>query len=276
MNEKNLQFLTAAVLKLLRPLVRILLRNGISYSTFADYVKWVYVDVASSKEFRIKGRKQSISRISVITGLSRKEVMRVRLLPRPDDRATTEKYNRAARVIAAWRRDRKFLDAEGKPAALPMAGSDVSFSELVKRFSGDVPVRATLDELIRVGAVERLEDGRVRLLTRTYVPEHSDADKLHILGTDVALLITTIDHNLNHSPIGPFFQRKVAYNNLPDEVLPDFRKHSAKKAQFFLESLDRWLAQRDRDVTPTVKGTGRNQAGIGIYYLEKPYSIGKN
>ena len=275
MNDKHLKLLSAAVLRLLRPLVRILLRNGVSYSTFSDFVKWVYVDVAG-KEFGIEGRKQSTSRVSVITGLSRKEVMRVRLLPRPDDRASTEKYNRAARVIAAWRRDRNFLDAEGKPAPLPMAGPGVSFSELVKRFSGDVPVRATLDELIRVGAVERLEDGRVSLLTRTYIPESSDADKLHILGTDVAHLITTIDHNLKSDPIGPLFQRKVAYDNLPDEVLPAFRKHSAKRAQAFLESLDRWLAQRDRDVTPTDKGTGRNQAGIGIYYFEEPYAIKEN
>jgi hypothetical protein len=275
MNDKHLKLLSAAVLRLLRPLVRILLRNGVSYSTFSDFVKWVYVDVAG-KEFGIEGRKQSTSRVSVITGLSRKEVMRVRLLPRPDDRASTEKYNRAARVIAAWRRDRNFLDAEGKPAPLPMAGPGVSFSELVKLFSGDVPLRATLDELIRVGAVERLEDGSVSLLTRTYIPESSDADKLHILGTDVAHLITTIDHNLKSDPIGPLFQRKVAYDNLPDEVLPAFRKHSAKRAQAFLESLDRWLAQRDRDVTPTDKGTGRNQAGIGIYYFEEPYEIKEN
>jgi hypothetical protein len=275
MNDKHLKLLSAAVLRLLRPLVRILLRNGVSYSTFSDFVKWVYVDVAS-KEFGIEGRKQSTSRVSVITGLSRKEVMRVRKLPKPDDSASTERYNRAARVIAAWRRDRNFLDAEGRPAPLPMAGADVSFSELVKRFSGDVPVRATLDELIRVGAVERLEDGSVSLLTRTYIPERSDADKLHILGTDVAHLMSTFDHNLKSDPIGPFFQRKVAYDNLPDEVLPGFRKHSAKKAQTLLESLDRWLAQRDRDVTPTVKGSGRNNAGIGIYYFEEPYSIGKN
>ena len=271
MNEKHLKHLSAAVLRLLRPLVRILLRNGVSYTTFADFAKWVYVDVAG-KEFAIEGRKQTTSRMSVITGLSRKEVKRVRQLPRPDDRETAERYNRAARVIAAWRRNKKFLDTEGQPAPLPIEGSDVSFTELVKRFSGDVPVRATLDELIRVGAVKRLEDGNVCLLTRTYVPSHSDADKLHILGTDVALLISTIDHNLNPGESGPFFQRKVAYNNLPDDVLPEFRKHSAKKAQLYLENLDRWLSKHDRDDTPQVKGSGRNQAGIGIYYFEGPYS----
>jgi hypothetical protein len=152
----------------------------------------------------------------------------------------------------------------------------MSFSELVKRFSGDIPVRATLDELIRVGAVERLEDGRIRLLTRSYVAESSDADKLHILGTDVTHLMSTIDHNLKSDSPGPFFQRKVAYDNLPDEVLPLFRQYSAKRAQTLLENLDRWLAQHDRDVTPAVKGTGRNNAGIGIYYFEEPYSIEEN
>ncbi len=101
MNDKHLKPLSAAVLRLLWPLVRILLRNGVSYRTFSDLIKWVYVDVAG-KEFGIKGRKQSASRVSVITGLSRKEVTRMRQLPRPDDHVSAEKYNRAARVIAAW------------------------------------------------------------------------------------------------------------------------------------------------------------------------------
>ncbi len=135
-----------------------------------------------------------------------------------------------------------------------------------------MPARATLDELIRVGAVKRLKDGRVRLITRSYIPRSSDSDKLHILGTDVQHLISTIDHNLEPDSIGPLFQRKVAYDNLPDDVLPKFRMLSTKKAQALLENLDRWLAQRDRDVTPTIKGTGRNKAGLGIYYFEEPYS----
>jgi len=259
------------VLRLFRPLVRVLLRNGVSYRTFADFAKWVYVDVAT-KEFGIEGRKQSTSRVSVITGLSRKEVKRVRELPRPDDTASVERYNRAARVIAAWRRESNFQDAEGNAAPLLLEGTGATFSELVKRFSGDVPVRAILDELIRIGAVERLEDGRVGLLVRAYVPESSDADKLHILGTDVGYLISTIDHNLQADPMGPLFQRKVAYDNLPDEALPEFRELSAERAQVLLEKLDEWLAQRDRDVTPTVKGTGRNRAGLGIYYFEEPYT----
>lgn len=275
MNDNHLKLLSAAVLRVLRPLIRILLRNGVSYGTFSDFAKWVYVDIAS-KEFGIKGRKQTTSRVSVITGLSRKEVTRVRKLPKPDDSASTERYNRAARVIAAWRRSSDFLDPKGRPAPLPITGPGTTFSELVKRFGGDVPVRATLDELIRVGAVERCKDGRVRLLTRAYIPKGSDGDKLNILGTDVGHLISTIDHNLKPDPIVLHFQRKVAYDNLPDDVLPKFRKLSARKAQTLLESLDRWLAQHDRDINPAVKGSGRNRAGLGAFYFEEPYSSEEN
>jgi len=133
-----------------------------SYHTFSDLAKWVFVDVAF-KEFTIKDRKQSKSRVSVITGLSRKEVKRVQQPPRPEDSSSTEKYNRAARVISAWRRERDFLNADGGSAVLPIKGPGATFTELVKRSSGDLPVRAILDELIRIGAVERLEADSVRL-----------------------------------------------------------------------------------------------------------------
>jgi hypothetical protein len=275
MNDEHLKPLFAAVLRLLRPLARILLRNGVSYGTFSDLAKWIYVDVAI-KEFGIKGRKQSTSRASVITGLSRREVMRVRKLPRPDVTASTEKHNRAARVIAAWRREKDFLNADGKPALLPMEGQGATFSELVKRFSGNVPPRAILDELINVGAVERLEDGKICLLTRAYIPKGVEAHKLNILGTDAGHLISTIDQNLKPDPAVPLFQRKVRYDNLPEEALPKFRQQFAKKAQALLESADQWLAQRDRDVTPTVKGTGRHRAGFGIFFFEEPYSEEEN
>ena len=271
MTDNHLNPLYAAVLKLLRPLTRILLRNGVSYGTFADLAKWIYVDVAT-KEFGINGRKQTTSRVSTITGLSRREVMRVRQLPRPEVTEITERHNRAARVIAAWRREKKFCDETGKPIPLPLEGGARSFSQLVNRFSGNVPPRAILDELMRVGAVERLEDGRVSLIARAYIPKGTDVGRLHLLGVDVRHLLATIDHNLNPGPSGPLFQRKVAYDNLPNEVLPKFRKLFSKKAQALLESADQWLALRDRDATPTTKGCGRNRAGFGIFFFEEPYS----
>ena len=275
MDQKHRKPLVAAILKLLRPLARILLRNGVSFRTFSDLAKWVYVDLAT-REFGIEGRKQTTSRVSVITGLSRREVMRVRKLPRPDVSASIEKHNRAVRVIAAWRREEEFLDNKGEPASLPMEGPGASFSELVKRFSGNVPPRAILDELIHAGAAERRDDGKIGLLARAYIPGGTDDHILHILGTDVHHLVSTIDHNLNPDLTEPIFQRKVSYDNLPDDVLPEFRKHFAPEAQTLLESADRWLASRDRDATPTVKGDGRSRAGFGIFFFEEPVAEGES
>jgi hypothetical protein len=271
MHDTDLKPLYSAILRLLRPLIRILLRNGVSFGTFSDLTKWVFIDVAT-KEFGITGRKQSDSRVSVITGLSRREVMRVRQLPKPDVTVSIERHNRAARVIAAWRREEHFLDADGNPLALPMEGSGATFSELVHRFSGNVPPRAILDELTRVGTVGTLKDGRLYLRARAYIPKSTDAGRLHLLGTDVRHLIGTIDRNMNPGPREPLFQRKVSYDNLPIEVLPEFQKQFAEQAQTLLESADKWLAERDRDVNAAVKGTGRHRAGFGIFFFEEPFS----
>ena len=266
---KSSQTLVSVIIRLLRPLVRVLLRNGMSFNAFSDLARRVYVDVGMD-EFGIPGKKQTISRVSILSGLSRKEVQRLleekHGAPKTD---AQERYNRAARVIAGWVRDKDFTDTSGQPLALRPEGDSASFSLLVKRYSGDVPARAILDELLRVGAVERLEDDGIRLLARAYIPRTSDLDKLEILGTDVSDLIYTIDHNLQHGTADPFFQRKVMYDNLTAEAVKNFRDLSAKQAQELLEKMDAWLSKHDRDVNSSVQGTGRLRAGIGIYYFEE-------
>jgi hypothetical protein len=264
------QALSAAIRKLLRPLIRILLRNHISFGAFSDLAKRVYVEVAV-EEFGLPNRKQSVSRVSILTGLSRKEVARVRQLPIPDDAEAVGRYNRAARVVTGWIRDAAFSDGLGTPAVLSVEGTGASFTELVRRFSGDVPVRAVLDELLRNGLVERLAEGKVRLLSRAFVPRTEETEKLSILGTDVSDLIRTIDHNLRAGEADALFQRKVAYDNLPQEILPQLRALSRERAQALLEEMDRWLSQHDRDVNPSAQGTGQKRGGIGIYYFEQDF-----
>ncbi len=272
MGESNQQPLFAAVVKLLRPLARILLRNGIPYRTFAELAKQVYVDVAAV-DFGIPGRKQSVSRISIITGISRKEVSRVRSLPEPRADTASQRYNRAARVISGWRRDGDFLGPLSEPAELQIEGSGKSFSELVRRYSGDVPFRAVLDELLRVGAIEPVGKDSVRLIQRAYLPKTDEAGMLQILGTDVNDLISTIDHNLTVQD--SFFQRKVAYDNLHMEISQELRQLSTARGQALLEELDRMLAQHDRDTNPSVRGSGRIRAGLGIYYFEEVLEQGE-
>jgi hypothetical protein len=147
MEENITKAIAAAITNLLRPMVMFLLRNGVPYQTFADIAKRVYVDLATEK-FDIPGRKQSKSRVAILTGLSRREVLRVKRLPAQDDLGALDRINRAARVIAGWVRDRRFSDESGQPTDLPFEGGNVSFLQLVKLYSGDAPARAVLDELL--------------------------------------------------------------------------------------------------------------------------------
>jgi hypothetical protein len=261
------QTLDRAIAQLLRPLFRVLLRHGVSFGAFEALAKRAYVEVAY-KEFAISGKKPSISRASILSGLTRKEVQRLVSDPSEASGNGDEHYNRAAKVLTAWIRDAEFLDDAGAPRPLEPEG-DKGFAGLVRRHSGDMPPRAVLDELLRAGAVGRRADGRVEPLTRAYVPQRSDDAKVRILGADVADLIATIDHNLQHGAHDPRFQRKVMYHRMPAEALPAFRALGAAHAQALLETLDRWLAAHD--VANPIDEPDRPLArvGVGIYYFEE-------
>ena len=257
--------LRAALARLLIPLVRILIRYGVTYGAFADIAKRVYVRVAS-EDFRIAGRKQSASRVALLTGLPRKEVARVKTGVR-EAHARGERHSRIARVISGWRHDKRFLDSRGRPAALPIEDGAASFATLVRRYGADVPARATLDELLRMHAVEKLKDGRVRLLAQNYVPADLEIDKFGILGADVADLVSTIDHNLVAEPADSFLQRKVTYDNVPEDAAPKLRKIVAAYAEKLTTRVDALLAKHDRDINPNVKGRGRKRLVLGVWYF---------
>ena len=260
--------LAAAVRSVLRPLVRILLRNNVDVWTFVETVKQIYVDIAS-KEFPAAERKPTVSRVSLLTGLTRKEVSR---LWKAGESAGVDsaRYSRAANVITGWIRTPGYRGANGVPRKLPFDGARRSFSELARRFGADVTPRALLDELLQAGAVERTATGRLRLVTRGYVPRTDDAEKLGILGSDVADLMSSVDHNIVHPPEQAFFQRKVAYDNLVSACLPELRDRAARRGQTLLEALDEFMSAHDRDASPRVRGSGRHRAVIGIYYYEEP------
>ena len=256
------------MLKLLPPLVRILLRNGMASKSFYELVKRAYVSVARD-EFGIGGKRATTSRISILTGLTRKEVQALLAMSSNSQEGYGEEYNRAARVITGWIRDPDFGDGKGHPFPLHKSGKRLSFSALVRRYSGDIPVRAMLDELLRVGAVRQLRDGRIALAVRGYIPQKGMDQGFTILGQDAADLITTIEHNLYTNSSRPRIQRKVMYDNVPVESAEAFQAIAQERGQEMLEGLDRWLSHRDRDVNPTVKGKGRVRVGLGLYHFEE-------
>jgi len=267
--------LARAVSRVVAALFRVLLRHGFSYTAFDALARRVYVDVAL-REFGIPGKKPSVSRASILSGLTRKEVQR--LVEEAEQAATArapaavpERHNRAGRVLAAWARERDFTDAAGRPRTLPLQEGSASFADLVRRFSGDMPVRAVLDELVRLGAARRTETGEVEYLQPLFIGRRSAGDKLDLLGSDVADLIGTIDHNVVHGETDPRFQRKVMYRDMPASVVPEFRTLVAAHGMAVLQQLDIWLAAHRSADEPGTKAPREPKVrlGLGIYYFEE-------
>ncbi len=258
--------LNAAAITLLRPLVRILLRNGVAYGSFAELAKKVYVEVAFA-DFIEANRKQTVSRVSAMTGLTRKEVKRITELTDAYDAEVEQRYNRAVRVIGGWLNDAEFLDAKGAPALLPVDGEQGSFTSLVRRFSGDVPTQAMFAVLARAECVKRVDD-TVRLLQHAYIPAGDAIDKVQILGTDVGELISTIDHNLTNKTDALRFQRKVSTALLAVSSAPEFRALSAERSQHLLEELDAWLTLHEVGAEDVGLNDKAHYVSLGIYYYE--------
>jgi hypothetical protein len=262
------QALGAALAKLLRPLVRLMLKHSFSYSAFESVAKRVYAECAM-EDFALPGRKPSVSRAAILTGLTRKEVNTLLNEPWSGVNADSTHYNRAARVVTAWVRESRFADPEGTPRPLPMEGPD-GFGELVRLHGGDVPTRAVLDELARLGSVRVRDDGQVELVQRGFVPNENMVAKISFVGTDVADLVETITWNIEQAnPLEARYQRKVMHFGIPPEALPAFRTLSGKQAQKLLESLDAWLAEHDLSAIPEEDWGTTARVGVGIYYFEE-------
>ena len=269
MNDDIKRTLQAAVLRLLRPLVRLLLHHSVPYETFADLARWVYVDVAE-KDFTLPNKKQTTSRISVITGLHRKEVARLQVMNVADNSSAIESFNRAEKVVTAWRHDFPKADSPSLAAPLPLEG-ERSFASLVKRYSGDMPTRAVLDELRRVGVVQTLENGDIELISSgTIVPDSENRQTLLAnFGQDAADFIGSFSHNVSDSTGHKLFQRKAWFDNIPVEALTVSRDLAQQHGQAALETFAEQLGRFDRDVSPNSAGTGRARAVMGIYYFEE-------
>jgi hypothetical protein len=263
MSDSINNILNKSALKILRPLVRVMIRNGVSCGSFEELVRTAYVDEAFAIGKNLK-TKTTISSVSAQTGLSRKEVKRLSELEADNNVDVEQKYNRAVRVISGWANENNFIDANGDAKILSLNGSDDSFSALVKQFSGDVPTKAMLDLLIAAGCVT-VDADKVQLIKQAYVPGKDSAEVINILGTDTNELLNTIDHNLTAQESDKHYQRKVSTAVLHKDAIKKFRKLSNKQAQALLENLDAWISQNEVDPDDD----NARYVSLGIYYYEK-------
>lgn len=255
----------AAFRLLFRPIARILLRDGINWKALAAVGKAAYVEVAT-ESFGIRGRPTNVSRVAILTGLTRREVRRLRDTLERGATDTFERMNRATRVLSGWYQDSDFSDASGGPLPLLLSADGASFVNLCARYAPDVPATTMLKELRHVGAVEQQADGRLVARTRYYMPVSMDPEQILRSGSVLADLGNTIDHNL-HRRDGEAarFERRASNTRIPARAIPAFREFIDTEGQAFLERVDAWLSKHEQAAgadAPTVR------LGLGAYWIE--------
>ncbi|MDH3747421.1 MAG: DUF6502 family protein [Gammaproteobacteria bacterium] len=222
----------------LRPIAKILLRYGIGFREFAEVAKSAFVDVATS-EYGIRGRPTNISRVAVMTGLTRKEVRRLRDQLADGSKNFTVMSTPLAKVLHKWHSEDEFLDTSGRPAILPFTGECGSFSALVKKFGGDIPPGAMRTELARVGAIEEKEDCRIEAIKRSIRPNAPYQTLCVALSHAVYAHLCNVAHNTNPNRDDDEWAQRTAWTTeIRASDVPRIRRICNDRIEAASESFD--------------------------------------
>jgi len=264
MSESLKGAVRSAVLRLLDPLVKWLLAAGIGVGDFVTLVKLAYVRAAreQGRESGAELARPNASRIALVTGLTRVEVANLLAGEHPERPHDLGRRQRAERVLSGWWNDSTFQDSRGEPAVLPVRGSGRSFAALVDKYvGGNWRVRTILEELLRVKAVRRMPDGRLKALSRTYATVRWDPEGVVAFGEHVAELCATLLHNLNF-PERSYAVRRVLSLRLNPRYVPMLRRDLEQQVAVLADSVDHTLNDPAHSVRR--KATPPEAAALGL------------
>lgn len=293
--ERRSTNLIAISQRVLWPLVKLLLHRGIGYPAFAEALKGVFVRVVV-EEFPLRDKPQTDSRISVLTGIYRRDVKRLReealradghaaLRQRPAAASAAESAIQIAEpaavslssmVIAVWTGKRPYVDQSGKPKPLPRTaakGGSVSFEALVQSVNTDVRPRALLDEWLRRGAVTLDEDDRVCLNLDVFMAHKTLDEKAFYFAQNVHDHMAAVAHNLTGGE-PPFLERCVHYSKLTEESVRELAELAREEGMKALQAVNRRaMALKARDAG---KRSATHRMNFGLYFFSASTRTGES
>lgn len=255
----------AACRHFMRPVIRFLLRNGVTHAEFAEIAKTSYVEVARS-DYGLQGRPTNNARVAMLTGLSRREVARVRKeMDDGDDAALQTTKSRITEILTGWHSDEHFLGSGGAPAVLDQHDETRGFPALLKRYAGDLPHIALTKEMLQVGVMEDDGAGGFRVLARDYVHASLSPELVAYMGNSLHDHAATLEHNLNPERSKPaMFERRASNLNVAPRAARQFYELVEQSGQAFLEEIDTWLVRHEAD--PADSPAARSvRMGVGVY-----------
>ena len=264
-NSKNIVFF--ALLKALRPIARVLMKSGIGYREFAEISKTAFVDVATS-DYGLRGRPTNISRVAVMTGLTRKEVKRLRDKISAGNQVDMARVIPPAEILSRWHSDRDYLDTSGRPLTLEFHNATPSFAGLVKKYGGDIPPGAMRTELKRVGAVTEDDNGRLTVRVKDFRPIEREDQVQRALGLALYGLALSIDHNLNEEHEDKWVERLAFSTRIRRGDNARVRRISQDRASEFVESVNDLFSAYETIYGGDEPELDSTTIGVGVYYFE--------
>lgn len=261
--------LLPALRSVMRPLVRLMLRKGVTFSSFVNLLKEVFVEVAE-REFRLDGKPPSDSRINLLTGVHRKDVRRLRSQVLEDEASLPEAVSFGAHLVSIWLNHEPFCEQPGEPRALPRlasVGGERSFDALVASLSTDIRARVVLDEWLRLGVVSVDEDDQVHLQTRAFIPQRGLEEKIAYFRHNLHDHACAAVHNLTDAG-EPFFERSVHYDSLSQAGVQQLRDAVRTDGMQLLLTLNQLAAELEEREQPPAEV--RQRITVGLYFYAEP------
>jgi hypothetical protein len=254
--------------RVLHPLVRILVRFGVSAGEFKAIVDSVYAH-AGSEYLTEQGERVTYSKLAVITGINRAFLPAILTYPKNEfhPRSNTQ-VHRAARVLNGWYDDKLFQTNLGDPAVLPIEGERDSFRQLVELYSGGVYHQTMLSELERVGAIRVIGGRRVRAMRRTPVTGGANLESVLTTGETAGDLLDTLEHNLL-SPAGDQLPVRALIGKIDPSALPLFRTQLSKRADGLLEIMDLFMRSHEPERGSSGEGNPSIEIGAAVIAIRR-------
>ncbi len=260
--------LSKTIGRMLRPLVKLLMLKGITYIGLLSLLKKTFVEVAHREsEFQLDNKRQTDSRISLLTGVHRKEVKRIR--EELDDPLTEEeiKASISAQMMAKWLGHPEFTDENGYPRSLHRYHkSELSFADLVFDISRDKHPRSILDDWLNQKLVEIDKNDKIHLIQDGYTASENIEEKLFFAGKNISEHLETVTHNLT-STNSPRFDRAVYYHHLSEESVNQIESLAKEELLKAMKSINKKAAELQlQDATQDIET--RHSVHIGGYYAQ--------